>query len=108
MESVDNWNQYDSVLTEFVPWVGDVVNYYCVGGISKDSDGTCLFRSLIVDRETNDIYRNSFNADWCPDEQREWLWNITTRQQVDTISTAKRLQKNRTSKAWSVFCKTFA
>lgn len=107
---IDKWNLYDEVITEFNNYNSsvDVSLYYCVGGECKcRGDGTKLLRTLIVDRETNDIYRQSFNIEWCPEEQKKWLWSVTTLQQVESIQRAKVLQKGRTSLAWFKFCKTF-
>ncbi len=107
LSSVDGWNLYDDALIEFKECNVDVRDFYCIGGEGKDSDGTKLFKTLIVDRENNDIYRTSFNSEWCPEDQKEWLWSVTTRQQVESIQQAKRMQKARTRQAWGKLCDTF-
>ena len=108
LESVDSWNLYDEVMQEFKDCNVDVRDFYCIGGECKTSDHIKLFRTLIVDRESNDIYRLSFNSEWCPEDQKEWLWAVNTRQQVDSIQQAKRMQKARTRQAWAKMCGTFA
>ena len=106
LSSIDGWNLFDTVLVEFKEC--SARSFYFTGGVCEDSDGTQMFRTLIIDRETNDIYRTSFNADWCHDERKEWLWAVTARQQVDSIQQAKMAQKARTRMAWAKFCDAFA
>ena len=49
------------------------------------------------------VYTNSFNSSFCPEENRQWFAGVIIRQMKDNIRLAVDAQKAVTRKAWDEF-----
>lgn len=108
LECIAAWNMYDTITAEYECSFCDSQHFYVTGGECEcEHDGTKLFRVLIIDRETQDVYRIAFNSLWCPAGQKEWLWCVQAQQATSLIREAKEKQKARTRSAWIALHDTF-
>ena len=105
IESLDDWYFYDEIVTER-PVYNDG-NFWIVSGEVKNDGGDLLFRALLFDRETKDVYRICFNSTWCPADHKVWLLQVVISEQVEAITEAKRLQRGRTKNSFVDFVSTF-
>ncbi len=103
-DNIGSWEMFDTVIQVFNPSLRSEEKFIVLGGECETSDGDRLLRFLMIDRETDDVYKQSFNVSWCPDRQKEWLWQISVINAEELILCSKDRQKRRIANAWGNFC----
>ena len=96
--------EYSDLVTDF-KIENKLPDFKLYAGIHKTDEYEAFIFEVTDMRHGGKLYTNSFNSEWCPDENKEWLAQVLIRQMMDNIKHAVKAQREITRRAYDDFVK---